>query len=336
MREIVVIRSGIYSVLVSIFVLILIWDLGHASGTPMKVGLIYDTGGRGDLSFCDASYAGAKKATKQWEIELKEITPGQSTDIERVLRQLARLKYDLIIGVGFLFQDPMTRVAPDFPEVNFAIVDAEAKVPNIVSLLFKAHEGTYLVGAIAAMKTETNKIGFVGGMNVPLLHSFEAGYRAGARAIHPELEVMVDYAGVTPQAFSDPARGKELAIAQYNKGADVILAAAGATSLGILEAAKENDKFIIWVDANGNHLAPGLVLTSMIKGVELSIYQTIQSVVEDNFTGGTKIYGLKEGGIQYIVDEDNRSLLSEDILNRVENLKAKIIAGEIVVPSERN
>ena len=307
----------------------------HVNADPIRVGLVYDTGGRGDLSFCDASYAGATKAADQWKIELKEITPGQSTDIERVLRQLARLKYDLIIGVGFLFQDPMSRVAPDFPNINFAIVDAEANGSNIVSLIFKAHEGTYLVGAIAALKTKTNKIGFVGGMNVPLLHSFEAGYRAGANAIRPKIEVMVDYAGVTPQAFSDPARGKELALAQYNKGADVILAAAGATSLGILEAAKEKNKFIIWVDANGNHLARGLVLTSMIKGVELSVYQTIQSVVEDNFTGGTKIYGLKEGGIQYIVDKDNRSLLSEDLLSRVEDLKTKIIVGEIIVPSER-
>ena len=307
----------------------------HANAKPIKIGLIYDTGGRGDLSFCDASYAGAKKASEKWDIELKEITPGQSADIERALRQLARLRYNLIIGVGFLFQAPMIRVAPDFSETNFAIVDVEAKAPNIKSLLFKAHEGTYLVGAIAAMKTKTNKIGFIGGMNIPLLHSFEAGYRAGARAVHPEIEVMVDYAGVTPQAFSDPARGKELALAQYNRGADVILAAAGATSLGILEVAKEKDKFIIWVDANGNHLAPGLVLTSMIKGVELSVYQTIQSVVEGNFAGGTTIYGLKEGGIQYIVDEDNRSLLSEELLNRVEDLKTKIIAGEIVVPSER-
>ena len=307
----------------------------HVNADPIRVGLVYDTGGRGDLSFCDASYAGATKAADQWKFELKEITPGQSTDIERVLRQLARLKYDLIIGVGFLFQAPMSRVAPDFPNINFAIVDAEANSSNIVSLIFKAHEGTYLVGAIAALKTKTNKIGFVGGMNVPLLHSFEAGYRAGANAIHPKIEVMVDYAGVTPQAFSDPARGKELALAQYNKRADVILAAAGATSLGILEAAKEKNKFIIWVDANGNHLARGLVLTSMIKGVELSVYQTIQSVVEDNFTGGTKIYGLKEDGIQYIVDKDNRSLLSEDLLSRVEDLKTKIIVGEIIVPSER-
>lgn len=330
-------RERLFCILIPAIIICLtlsFWN--HVSASPIRVGLVYDTGGRGDLSFCDASYAGAKKAADQWELELKEITPGQSTDIERVLRQLARLKYNLIIGVGFLFQDPVTRVATDFPEINFAVVDVEAKATNVVSLLFKAHEGTYLVGAIAAMKTKTNKIGFVGGMNVPLLHSFEAGYRAGAEAIHPEIEVMIDYAGVTPQAFSDPARGKELALAQYNKGADVILAAAGATSLGILEAAKERDKFLIWVDANGNHLAQGLVLTSMIKGVELSVYQTIQSVVEDSFMGGTKIYGLKEGGIEYIVDENNRSLLSEGLLSRVENLKAKIIAGKIVVPSERN
>ncbi|MCZ6678109.1 MAG: BMP family ABC transporter substrate-binding protein [Candidatus Poribacteria bacterium] len=300
-----------------------------------RIGLIYDTGGRGDLSFCDASYAGARKAVDQWQLELKEITPGQSTDIEFALRQLARLKYDLIIGVGFLFQEPMSRVAAEFPDARFAIVDVEAKGQNIASLIFKAHEGTYLVGAIAALKTESNKIGFIGGMNIPLLHSFEAGYRAGAKAVNPDVEVFASYAGVTPQAFSDPAKGKELALAQYNRGADVILAAAGATSLGILEAAKEKQKYIIWVDANGNHLAPGLVLTSIIKGVELSVYQMIQSVVEGDFAGGTKVYGLKEGGAEYIVDENNRELLSEEILARVEALKKQIIDGEIVVPSER-
>ena len=300
-----------------------------------RIGLIYDTGGRGDLSFCDASYAGAKKAVNQWKLDLKEITPGQSTDIEFSLRQLARLKYDLIIGVGFLFQEPMERVASEFPNVKFAIIDAEAKRENVASLIFKAHEGTYLVGAVAALKTETNRIGFIGGMNVPLLHAFEAGYYAGAKAINPEIEVLIDYAGVTPKAFSDPAKGKELALAQYNKGVDVILAAAGATSLGILEAAKEKQKQLIWVDANGNHLAPGLVLTSMIKGVELAVYQTIQAAVEDSFTGGIKLYGLKEGGIEYIIDANNQEVLSAEILKRVETLKQQIIDGEIIPPSER-
>ncbi len=270
-----------------------------------------------------------------WKLDLKEITPGQSTDIERALRQLARLKFDLIIGVGFLFQEPMSRVAAEFPNARFAIVDVEAEGQNVASLIFKAHEGAYLVGAIAALKTEMNKIGFIGGMNIPLLHSFEAGYRTGAKAIAPEVEVFVDYAGVTPQAFSDPAKGKELGLGQYNKGVDVIMAGAGATSLGILEAAKKEKKYIIWADANGNHLAPGLVLTSMIKGVGLSVYQTIESVVEGKFTGGTKVYGLKEGGIEYIVDDNNRELFSEGILKRVERLEQKIINEEIVVPSER-
>jgi basic membrane protein A len=306
----------------------------HADA-PKKIGLIYDVGGRGDLSFCDASYAGAKKAVDQWGLEFKEITPGQSTDIERALRQLARLKYDLIIGVGFLFQAPISRVAAEFPNVKFAIVDVEAKGDHVASLVFKAHEGTYLVGAIAAQKTLTSKIGFIGGMNIPLLHAFEAGYRAGAKAISLNVEVIADYAGVTPQAFSDPARGKELALAQYNKGVDIILAAAGATSLGILEAAKEKQKYIIWVDANGNYLAPGLVLTSVIKGVELAVYQTVQSVVEGTFTGGLKLYGLKEGGVEYTVDEHNRELLSPEMLETVEALKTRIIAGEIIVPSER-
>ena len=316
------------------FTLILLFIMPSAAKTK-RIGLIYDTGGRGDLSFCDASYAGAKKATDQWKLDLKEITPGQSTDIEFALRQLARLKYDLIIGVGFLFQEPIGRVASEFSNVKFAIIDAEAKRENVASLIFKAHEGTYLVGAMAALKTETNRIGFIGGMNVPLLHAFEAGYYAGAKAINPEIEVLIDYAGVTPKAFSDPAKGKELALAQYNKGADVILAAAGATGLGILEAAKEKQKQLIWVDANGNHLAPGLVLTSMIKGVELAVYQTIQAIVEDNFTGGIKLYGLKEGGIEYIVDSNNQEILSPEILKRIDALKKQIIDGEIVPPSER-
>ena len=323
------IKTFIYS-----FILIFLF-IAPSAAKAKRIGLIYDTGGRGDLSFCDASYAGAKKATDQWKLDLKEITPGQSTDIEFALRQLARLKYNLIIGVGFLFQEPMERVALEFPNVKFAIIDAVAKQENVASLIFKAHEGTYLVGAIAALKTETNRIGFIGGMNVPLLHAFEAGYHAGAKAIDPEIEVLIDYAGVTPKAFSDPAKGKELALAQYNKGVDVIIAAASATGLGILEAAKEEQKYLIWVDANGNHLAPGLVLTSMIKGVELAVYQTIQAVVEDNFTGGVKLYGLKEGGVEYIVDANNQGILSAEILKRVEVLKKQIIDGEIVPPPGR-
>ena len=301
----------------------------------LKVGLIYDVTGRGDLSFCDAAYAGAKKAKDEWGFKLTEVTPSQSTDTELTLRRLAKLKYDLIIGVGFLFQEPMNRVAGDFPDVKFALIDAILEQPNVASLTYRAHEGTFLAGVIAALKTETKQVGFVGGMKVPLVEAFEIGYYAGIQATNPDIKFVADYIGVTPQAFNDPTRGKELALAQYKRGVDIILAAAGASGLGVLEAAKAEQKSIIWVDSNGNNLAPGLVLTSVIKGVEISVYETIKSVQEGNFSGGLKDYGLKEGGVEYIVDDINRALLPDEILEQVEAFKAKIIAGDIAVPHER-
>ena len=301
----------------------------------LKVGLIYDVTGRGDLSFCDAAYAGAKKAENEWGFKLTEVTPSQSTDTELTLRRLAKLKHDLIIGVGFLFQEPMKRVAADFPDVKFALIDAIIEQPNVASLTYRAHEGTYLAGVMAALKTETKQIGFIGGMKVPLVEAFEIGFHAGMKAANPDVELVTDYVGVTPQAFNDPAKAKELALAQYNSGVDIILAAAGASGLGVLEAAKAKEKLIIWVDSNGNHLAPGLVLTSVIKGVEMSVYETIKSVQEGNFASGLKDYGLKKGGVEYIVDDVNRELLSDEILKQVEVFKAKIIAGDIVVPHER-
>ena len=308
----------------------------EAAPAALKVGLIYDVTGRGDLSFCDAAYAGAKKAQDKWGFKLTEVTPSQSTDTELTLRRLAKLKYDLIIGVGFLFQEPMKRVASEFPDVKFALIDAVIEQPNVASLTYRAHEGTFLAGVIAALKTETKQIGFIGGMKVPLVEAFEIGFGAGIKATNPEIKFTADYVGVTPQAFNDPAKAKELALAQYNnRGIDIILAAAGASSLGVLEAAKSTKKSIIWVDSNGNNLAPGLVLTSVIKGVKISVYETIKSVQEGKFSGGLKDYGLKAGGVEYIVDDVNRELLSDEILKQVEAFKAKIIAGDIVVPHER-
>ena len=315
------------------FIPLIIFQTSYAN---IKVGLIYDVRGRGDLSFCDAAYAGAKKAEDKWDIKLTEINPVQNTDTEMAVRRLAELKYDLIIGVGFLFREPMDRVAPDFPDVNFALIDEEAKPKNVASLIYKAHEGTFLAGVIAAMKTETKKVGFVGGMKIPLVEAFEIGFAAGIKATNPEVELLVNYVGVTPKAFDNPAKGKELALAQYKKGADIIIAAAGASGLGVLDATKQTKKYIIWVDSNGNGLIPGQVLTSVIKGVELSVYEMIEHVVSDTFTGGVKNYGLKEGGIEFIVDKDNKFLLSEEILKKVEEFKGKIISGEITVPHKRS
>lgn len=317
-------------------ILIACFAVIEAAPAALKVGLIYDVTGRGDLSFCDAAYAGAKKAQDQWGFKLTEVTPSQSTDTELTLRRLAKLKYDLIIGVGFLFQEPMKRVASEFPDVKFALIDAVIEQPNVASLTYRAHEGTFLAGVIAALKTETKQVGFIGGMKVPLVEAFEIGFGAGIKATNPDIKFTADYVGVTPQAFNDPAKAKELALAQYNnKGIDIILAAAGASGLGVLEAAKTTKKSIIWVDSNGNNLAPGLVLTSVIKGVEISIYETIKSVQEGKFSGGLKDYGLKEGGVEYIVDDVNRQLLPDEILKQVEAFKAKIISGDIVVPHER-
>lgn len=322
---------------IRILITLLITCFAVIEATPaaLKVGLIYDVTGRGDLSFCDAAYAGAKKAKDEWGFKLTEVTPSLSTDNELTLRRLAKLKYDLIIGVGFLFQEPMNRVASDFPDVKFTLIDAVIEQPNVASLTYRAHEGTFLAGVISALKTEEKQIGFIGGMKVPLVEAFEIGYRAGIVATNPDLKLVADYVGVTPQAFNDPAKAKELALSQYNRGIDIILAAAGASGLGVLEAAKATEKSIIWVDSNGNNLAPGLVLTSVIKGVEISVYETIKSVQEGNFSGGLKEYGLKEGGVEYIIDDVNRALLSDEILEQVEAFKAKIIAGDIVVPHER-
>lgn len=311
---------------------LLIVDITTAT---IKVGLVYDIHGRGDLSFCDAAYNGAKKAEKKWNITLKEINPTQNTDTERAIRKFAELKFNLVIGVGFLFREPMNRVAPDFPNTNFVLIDAKAKPKNVASLIYKAHEGTFLAGIIAALKTKTKKIGFIGGMKIPLVEAFEIGFNAGIKEINPNTELLVNYVGITPKAFNDPTKAKELALAQYNKGADIILVAAGASGLGALEAAAQTKKYIIWVDSNGNGLLPGQVLTSIIKGVELSVYQMIENTINNSFSGGTKHYGLKEGGVEYIIDKDNKMLLSEEILKTVQEFKEKIISKEITVPYSR-
>lgn len=308
--------------------------LGIGLVDATKIALIYDVGGPGDKSFCDAAQAGLLKASEEFDFEFKELTPGQSTQIELALRRFSQQKYDLIIGVGFLFQTPMQRVAPDFPDVKYAIVDVPVDAPNVASLIFKAHEGAFLVGAIAGLKTTTNQIGFVGGMEMPVVQAFEAGFRAGIEAVNPEAKILVNYVGVTPEAFNNPNKGKELALAQYNKDVDIIFQAAGASGLGVLEAAEQTGKYIIWADANGNSYLPGQVLTSMIKGVELAVYQTIAHAIGGEFTGGIKIYGLKEQGVEFTLDEHNKPLLTPEILSAVEELKQKVIQGKIVVPSE--
>jgi basic membrane protein A len=304
----------------------------------LKVGLVFDVGGKGDKSFNDAAYRGVSQAADEFPMEFVEFEPGEDADRESGLRKLARGGYDLVIGVGFLFTDAITKVADDFPQVHFACVDYDMKPgleipPNLVALKFREEEGSFLVGALAAMKSGTKTVGFIGGMDIPLIHKFEAGYRYGVQIEDPEVRVLVNYAGATGKAFDDPVKGKELALSQFNKGADVIFQAAGTTGLGVKEAALEKGGLVIWVDSNGNYLAPGTILTSMIKKVDVAVYQTISSVVKGEFQGGVREFGLREDGVGYVVDEHNVSLVTQRMIERLEELKAKVIEGQILVPS---
>ncbi|PZN11240.1 MAG: BMP family ABC transporter substrate-binding protein [Bacillota bacterium] len=312
-----------------------------ASGEKIRVGLVYDVGGRGDQSFNDMAYAGLEKALQEFgdRLEVKDAEPdagGQNR--EELLRTFAEQGYDLVIGVGFLFTDPLTKVAKEYPDVNFAIVDSCTTEPldNAACLLFKEHEGSFLVGAAAALKTKTGKVGFVGGMKSPLIEKFEAGYRAGAKYVNPEVEVLVDYVGTTGEAFNNPTKGRELALAQIQKGADVIYHAAGGTGRGVFEAVKQQKKLAIGVDADQSLTAPDyadVILTSMVKRVDVAVYDVVRSVVEGKFQSGPHEYGLKEDGVGYAINDKNRSMI-QDITSQLDELKQKIIDGEIQVPDK--
>ena len=304
-------------------------------GEPYRVGLVFDVGGKGDRSFNDSAWEGLQRAARDFPLKISDFEPGQDADREVGLRKLAARGYDMVIGVGFLFTEAIGSVAADYPDVKFVLVDGVIKdQPNVASLVFREQEGSFLVGAIAALTSETGRIGFVGGMDVSLIHKFQAGYEAGARHVRPGVKVLVGYAGVRPEAFADPVRGKEIALSQIDRDADVVFHAAGVTGLGVIEAAKARDRLAIGVDSNQNHVAPGYVLTSMIKRVDNAIYAEIASGVNGVFRGGLVDFGLAEDGVGYAVDEYNRDLLSDEILARVDALRDSIIAGEIDVPFE--
>jgi basic membrane protein A len=306
-----------------------------ASTDPFRVGLVFDVGGKGDKSFNDSAYEGLTRAQHDFGIEISDFEPGQDADREVGLRKLAARGFDVVIGVGFLFTDAIRTVARDFPDIDFVLVDGRIEgLPNVASLVFREEEGSFLVGALAAMKSTTGTLGFVGGMDVPLIHKFEAGFRAGVAHLSPEARVLVGYAGVRPEAFADPVRGKEIALSQIGQGADIVFHASGVTGLGVIEAAKERGKLAIGVDSNQNSVAPGVVFTSMIKRVDNAVYRQIADSFRGEFQGGLVEFGLAEEGVGFAVDENNRSLLSASMLERAAGLKDSIIQGWIAVPHE--
>lgn len=312
----------------------------------IKVGIVFDIGGKNDRSFNMAAWDGVRRAEKDLPICLYDVEPGNPTSIEPAMRAFAEKNFDLIIGVGFAQGPIMQKVANDYPNIKFAIVDgvifeADGKTPkkNVASLVFREHEGSYLVGMIAAAKSKTGVLCFVGGMDIPLIHRFETGYEEGARSVNPNIRVIDNYVGVTDGAWNNPGKGKELALSQIEKGADVIFTAAGNSGLGAFDAVEqygknengEANKFVIGVDSNQNMVKPGFVLTSMVKRVDNSVYDVVKEVLSGKFEGGFHVFGLDKEGVAYSMDDFNKGLIPDDVLKRVEESKAKIVGGEIKV-----
>lgn len=323
---------------------------GADDKSKIHVGIVFDIGGKDDRSFNAAAFAGVKCAeTGKWpdgtscgkpalNIVLRDIEPGNPTSIEPAMRAFAERGYDLIIGVGFAQTPIMELVAKDYPNIRFAIVDGVSDLPNVASLVFKEHEGSYLVGMLAAKTSKTGTIGFLGGMDIGLIHRFEGGYEEGARAVNPNIRIIQNYVGVTDSAWNNPGKGKELALAQIGKGADVIFTAAGNSGLGAFDAVEQAGKqngrathYVIGVDANQNMVKPGFVLTSMVKRVDNAVYSIVQDVVNGKFQAGFHVYGLDKDGVGYAMDENNKDLITPEMIQQVEDAKKKIMAGEIKV-----
>ncbi len=315
-------------------------------GCKIRVGIVFDIGGKNDRSFNAAAWEGVKRAQKDLDICLYDVEPGNPTSIEPAMRAFAEKNFDLIIGVGFAQGPIMQKVASNYPDMKFAIVDGvifeeDGKTPmkNVASLVFREHEGSYLVGMIAASKSKTGTLGFLGGMDIPLIHRFETGYEEGARSVNPNIKIIDNYVGVTDGAWNNPGKGKELSLAQIEKGADVIFTAAGNSGLGAFDAVEqygkndrgEANKFVIGVDSNQNGVKPGFVLTSMVKRVDNAVYDVVQEVLDGKFQGGFHVFGLDKDGVAYAMDDNNKGLIPVDIIEKTEAAKAKIIAGDIIV-----
>ncbi len=286
--------------------------------------VVYDMGGKFDKSFNEAAYRGMEQWKKETGKPYLEFEIANESQREQALRRMAERGASPIIGIGFGQASSIEKIAKEFPKLQFAIIDSKVTQPNVQSVVFKEHEGSFLVGAMAAMASKTGKVGFVGGMDIPLIRKFQCGYEQGAKYANPKAEVFANMTGTTGAAWNDPARGGELAKAQFAKGADVVFAAAGGTGMGVYQAAKDSGKLAIGVDSNQDHLQPGTMLTSMIKKVDVAVYNVAKGVKP-----GISVLGLKEGGVDYALDEYNAKLVTPDMKKKVEAIKADIISGKI-------
>jgi basic membrane protein A len=306
----------------------------------VRIGLVFDVGGLGDESFNDAANRGLEKAEAELDIEVRRIEPGDgAADRETAVRELAAGGYDLVIGVGFIFSEDMRQLARRFPRTFFACVDyagsAAETPPNLAGLAFREQEGSYLAGGIAALASKSHTVGFVGGMQIPLIKKFEKGYVAGVHALCPGCTVLVGYAGTTGEAFANPAMGKELALSQIGKGADVIFHAAGKTGDGVFTAVQARHVWAIGVDSNQRHAMPCCVISSMVKGVDVAVFEAIKRVVDGRFRGGTVVeLGLAEHGVDVIWDDLTEQRLGPAGKQKIDELRQRVVSGAVKVPYE--
>lgn len=288
--------------------------------------IVYDMGGKFDKSFNEAAWRGAERWKKETGKNYLDFEIANEAQREQAMRRMAERGASPVMGIGFSQASSIEKVAKAFPKQQFVLIDSVVKLPNVESIVFKEHEGSFLAGIMAAMASKTGKVGFVGGMDIPLIRKFQCGYEQGARYANPKIELSGAMTGTTPAAWSDPSRAGELAKAQFAKGVDVVFAAAGGSSVGVFQAAKDGGKLAIGVDSNQNHLHPGTLLTSMVKRVDVAVYNAASKT-----TPGLTVLGLKEGGVDVALDEHNAKLVTAAMKARVDAARADIIAGKIKV-----
>ncbi|MCP4565023.1 MAG: BMP family ABC transporter substrate-binding protein [Bosea sp.] len=299
--------------------------------TAIKPAIVYDKGGKFDKSFNEGVFVGAEKFKAETGTEFRDFEPTNDAQIEQALRRFARDGHSPIIAVGFSQATALQKVAAEFPNLKFTIIDMVVELPNVQSVVFKEHEASYLVGLLASLASKTNKVGFVGGMDIPLIRKFACGYVQGVKAGKKDAEIFQNMTGSTPAAWNDPVKGGELAKSQIDRGADVIYHAAGGTGIGVLRAAADAGKLGIGVDSNQNMLHPGKVLTSMLKRVDVAAYNSFKEARDGTWKPGVSVLGLKEDGVGWALDDNNKALITPEMKAAADKARADIIAGTVKV-----
>ncbi|MGH1458841.1 MAG: BMP family lipoprotein [Paracoccaceae bacterium] len=310
--------------------------LSAAAATALCAGaalaepaLIFDLGGKFDKSFNEAAFSGAERWAKETGGTFREIELKSEAQREQALRRFAEAGSNPIVMTGFAFGNVLGEVAPDYPDTKFAIIDMVVDAPNVRSVVFNEHEGSYLVGMMAAKASKSGTVGFVGGMDIPLIRKFACGYVQGVKAVNPDAKIIQNMTGTTPAAWNDPVKGSELTKAQISQGADVVYAAAGGTGVGVLQTAADEGILSVGVDSNQNYMHPGKVLTSMLKRVDNAVYDAMKAGTD--LETGFNVMGVANGGIDYALDEHNAPLVDDEMAAMVDGAKAKIASGEIMV-----